>query len=253
MSSRRVLPLDLRCVNVFEASLTSREFCNRYKDRWEYGAVIEGGERECVKQARTAFGLAEADMVMGQQKVLLSQFAFQKFEDQLLSGGVEEQKPNRTRMVETKAGLDPRAGMGDPYGPYPGSTEGDYGDVGAFGASYQYLPLMANASLFQRAELYDDELDERKSLRSDDYDEWSNYTSQQVEASNYGSERNMFQGGDGNGTHCALLEKEALAGEIQEGETTEMLKESSARCRWVALYWIRTWWCPSFCCGVSDG
>jgi chitin synthase len=83
---------------------TSRKFCDQYKDRLEDGAVIEGGEREHVKQARTAFGLAEADVVMGQQKVLLSQFAFQKFEDQLLSRDVEEQKQNRMRTVETKAG-----------------------------------------------------------------------------------------------------------------------------------------------------
>ena len=240
-----------RCVNVFEASLTSREFCDRYKDGLEDGGVVEGGERERVEQARTAFGLAEADVVMGQQKVFLSQFAFQKFEDQLRSRDVEEQKRNRMRTAEAEAGLDPRAGMGDPYGPYPGSTEGDYGDVGAFSASSQHLPLVANASPFQRAELYDDEFDERKSLRSDDFDGRSNYTSQRDEASNYGSEsyapsRNMFQGADGKGAHRALLEKEALAGEIQEGETTEVLKESSARRRWVALCWILTWWCPSF-------
>ena len=41
------------------------------------------------------------------------------------------------------------------------------------------------------------------------------------------------------------MEKEALAGEIQEGETTEVLKETSARRRWVALRWILgTWWVP---------
>lgn len=51
----------------------------------------------------------------------------------------------------------------------------------------------------------------------------------------------MFQNTDKRG----LMEKEALAGEIQEGETAEVLKESSARRRWVALCWLLTWWVPS--------
>ena len=38
------------------------------------------------------------------------------------------------------------------------------------------------------------------------------------------------------------MEREALAGEIQEGETSEVLKESSARRRWVALCWMLTFW-----------
>ena len=41
------------------------------------------------------------------------------------------------------------------------------------------------------------------------------------------------------------MEKEALAGEIQEGETSEVLKESSARRRWVALCWMLTFWLPT--------
>lgn len=44
-----------------------------------------------------------------------------------------------------------------------------------------------------------------------------------------------------------LAEKEPLAGEIQEGETTEVLKETSARRRWVALCWLLTWWVPNPC------
>ena len=43
------------------------------------------------------------------------------------------------------------------------------------------------------------------------------------------------------------MEKEALPGEIQEGETSEVLKESSARRRWVALCWLLTWWIPTPC------
>ena len=51
----------------------------------------------------------------------------------------------------------------------------------------------------------------------------------------------MFQNTDKRG----LMEKEALPGEIQEGETAEVLKESSARRRWVALCWALTWWIPT--------
>ena len=43
------------------------------------------------------------------------------------------------------------------------------------------------------------------------------------------------------------MEKEDIAGEIQEGETTEVLKESSARRRWVTLDWLLTWWIPTPC------
>ncbi|KAF8625844.1 hypothetical protein AX17_006740 [Amanita inopinata Kibby_2008] len=242
-----------RCVNMFEVGMMPSEFCERYREGLEDKGVVEGEERERIEQARTAFGLEERDLLIGQQKVFLSQLAFHRFEDQIRSRDVEEQKRNRLRAAEAEAGLDPRS-MSDPYGPYPASVEGDWGAGGyaetGFNASAQHLPLVANASPFQRADLYDDEFDERKSLRSDDFDGRSNYTSQRDDTSNYGSEsyapsRNMFQGADGKGVNRALLEKEALAGEIQEGETTEVLKESSARRRWVALCWILTWWIPT--------
>ena len=61
----------------------------------------------------------------------------------------------------------------------------------------------------------------------------------------YAPSRNMYRNTDKQG----IMEKEALAGEVQEGETMEVLKESSARRRlgWVALCWILTWWVPSLC------
>lgn len=155
------------------------------------------------------------------------------------------------RDAEAEAGLDPRS-LGDPYAPYqvPGAENspyaGDFGDP--FNTSSQALPLVANASPFQRADMYED-YDERKSLRSEDYDGRSAYTSQRDDASvsNFGTEsyapsRNMFQNADQKG----LLDKEALAGEIQEGETAEVLKETSARRRWVMLCWVLTFWVPTF-------
>ena len=167
------------------------------------------------------------------------------------SQDTEEIKRNRQREAEAAAGLDPR-NLHDPYAPYqtPGGEspyEGGYNDP--FGQSNAALPLVANASPFQRADGYDD-YDERKSLRSDDYDARSALTSNRdndESMSNFGTEsyapsRNMFHNADKKGLH----DKEALAGEIQEGEVAEVIKETSARRRWVALCWMLTWWVPNF-------
>ena len=123
-----------------------------------------------------------------------------------------------------------------------GAWNEGYGDNNASNAA---LPLVANATPFQRSDLYEDDFENK----SEDYDARSRFTSQHDETmSHFGSEsyapsRNMFQNTDKRG----LMEKEALAGEIQDGETTEVLKESSARRRWVALCWLLTWWIPTPC------
>ena len=152
------------------------------------------------------------------------------------------------RDAEAGAGLDPRS-LGDPYAPYStpgqeGPYDGGYNDP--FGQSSQALPLVGNAAPFHRSDMYDD-YDDRKSVRSDDYDVRSALTSHRDNEteSNFGTEsyapsRNMFQNAD-----KGMVDKEALAGEIQEGETVEIIKESSARRRWVALCWILTWWIPN--------
>ena len=51
----------------------------------------------------------------------------------------------------------------------------------------------------------------------------------------------MFQNANSKG----LLHKEALVGEISGGETSEVVKEGSACCRWVTLCWILTFWVPN--------
>ncbi|KJA23760.1 glycosyltransferase family 2 protein [Hypholoma sublateritium FD-334 SS-4] len=238
-----------RSVNVFEVTMTPEEFCERYSDGLSAGGVTEGDDREVIAQARTAFGLGEKDLVLGLHKVFLSQAAFHKFEDQLRARDTEEQKRNRMRDAEAEAGLGPR-GTQDPYAPYRSPQEdvesspwaGQYSD--AYAGSSQALPLVANASPFQRADEYGDDYEDKS---GEDYDHRSKFTSQRDDSvSNFGSEsyapsRNMFQNTDKHG----LMEKEALAGEIQEGETSEVLKESSARRRWVALCWILTWWVPT--------
>ncbi|KAG1722688.1 glycosyltransferase family 2 protein [Suillus paluster] len=236
-----------RNVNVFEVGMTPEEFCQRYRDPMLALGVSEGSPRERVEQTRTALTLRERDVVLGQYKVFMSQAAFHSLEDRIRASDVEEQKRNRIRDAEAEAGLDVR-GFGDPYAPYssPGANNGEESPfVNAF--SDPALPLVSNASPFQRADLYDDEYDERKSFRSDDFDNRSRLTSNRDDSnSNYGTEsyapsRNMFQNADKEG----LMVKEALPGEIGDSETTEIVKETSARRRWVAVCWGLTWWMPS--------
>ncbi|KAH0831304.1 glycosyltransferase family 2 protein [Lanmaoa asiatica] len=237
-----------RNVNVFEVGLTPDEFCTRYKDPMAKMGVVDGSAEEKVERTRNVLGLQETDMVLGQYKVFLSHTAFHSLEDRIRSLDVEEQKRNRLRDAEAEAGIDVRS-IGDPYAPYasPGLPSDDYADPFNQASSQAHVPLVAAASPFQRGDLYDDEYEDRKSFRSDDFDNRSRLTSNREETnSNYGSDsyapsRNMFQNADKEG----LIAKEALAGEIMENETTEVVKETSARRRWVLLCWLLTWWIPS--------
>lgn len=139
--------------------------------------------------------------------------------------------------------------MSDPFAPYQ-SPEGEPWTPGAHAHSPSAqlsMPLVAHASPFQRADMYEDEYDENKSLRSEDY-AGSRFTDMRDDTSHVGSEsyapsRNMFQNADKKG----LGDKEPLPGEILDGETTEVLTETSARRRWVALCWVLTWWLPTPC------
>ncbi|KAK1215118.1 hypothetical protein PQX77_022290 [Marasmius sp. AFHP31] len=210
-----------RCGVVFEVNMTPNEFCERYEEGMAEVGVMEGTEKERVQQARTAFGLESMDIVY------LSQAAFHLLEDQFRSRDVEEQKRNRMRDAEAAAGFGPRA-LADPCGPYhsPGldAAEGDdpwaagYSD--AFNASAQQLPLVSNALPCICADQYDDIYDENRSLDSDDDSSWM-ANQRDDSASNFGSEsyallRNMFH----NAEKAGLANKEALPGEVQEGETT---------------------------------
>lgn len=183
-------------------------------------------------------------------QVFLSQAAFHKLEDHIRAQDVEEQKRNRTRDADAAAGLDSRD-LADPYAPYgspaaepSGPYDGGYNDP--FNQSNQALPLVSHASPFENGNKYDDDYDDGKDARSDDFDARTRLTSHGDDASAFGSEsyapsRNMFQNADRKG----LVDKEVLPGEVQEGETTEVYKETSARRRWVALCWILTFWMPT--------
>ncbi|KIK12661.1 hypothetical protein PISMIDRAFT_18583 [Pisolithus microcarpus 441] len=88
---------------------------------------------------------------------------------------------------------------------------------------------------------YDEEYDEAKTVQSDRFNGRSRLTGDQDDSnSNYGTESyppsNMFQHVDKEG----LMAKDPLPGETMEGETTEIVKETSARRRWVLLYWMST-------------
>ncbi|KAJ7223811.1 chitin synthase-domain-containing protein [Mycena rebaudengoi] len=232
---------------VFEVGMTCAEFCERYREGLEAGGMTEGTENERVEQARMAFGLGERDVVVGVNKVYLSQAVFHRFEDHIRARNVEEQKRSRMRDTEIESGLDPRGMSADPYAPYPTTGFHRPGQDGnAWSAAYSdpfhngtftaALQLVANASPFQRAGMYerDADYDEHKSLRSgaaSEYDAHSRFTPTRTRGDNK-------RGGP-------ALDKDALVGEIQEGETAEVLKESSARRRWVLLCWILTWWVPT--------
>ena len=56
---------------VFEASMTPAEFCLRYKDPLTALGIADGPDSERVAQGRTAIGLADHDVVVGQVKVRL--------------------------------------------------------------------------------------------------------------------------------------------------------------------------------------
>ncbi|KAF8119490.1 P-loop containing nucleoside triphosphate hydrolase protein [Boletus edulis] len=204
-------------------SLGLTEVSKRNVNVFEMG-VMDGSAKEKVEQTGNVLGLQETDIVLGQYKVFLSQAAFHSLEDRL--------QRNRLRDAEAEAGLDV-CSIGDPYAPYasPGLPPDDYADPYNQVSSQAHVPLVANPSPFQRGNLYKDDYEDRKSFQTN-----SNYGSE-----SYAPSRNMFQNADKEG----LIAKEALAGEIMENETTGVVKETSARRRWVLLCWLLTWWIPS--------
>ncbi|KAK7461539.1 hypothetical protein VKT23_008713 [Stygiomarasmius scandens] len=182
---------------------------------WVCG-VFFGDEKSVVEQAKGAFGLSEGDLILGAHKVFLShsESAFHILEDHTRSQGVEEQKHNCLRGAEAEADLDPRGGLSDPYAPYPIPTLNAKYEHNLGAKSIHQLSLVANASPFQRADLYNDEYKENRSI--------ARMTLSLVSAPS----RYMFQ--NTTDPKKALMDKEAaLAGEMVQA--TEVLKESSAR------------------------
>ncbi|KAI5983209.1 P-loop containing nucleoside triphosphate hydrolase protein [Pisolithus albus] len=184
----------------------------------------------------------EGRSVKGQ--VFLLRAAFRAMEDYLRAADVEERKRNRMREAEVEAGLDVRP-VGDPYAPYLTPSAAGV-DESTYANTYgDQARLVGQGLSFHRE--YDEEYDEAKTVQSDEYDGRSRLTSDRDDSNlNYGTEsyapsRNMFQNMDKEG----LMAKETLPGETMEGETTELIKETSAQRRWVLLCWMLTWWIPS--------
>ncbi|KZT19143.1 glycosyltransferase family 2 protein [Neolentinus lepideus HHB14362 ss-1] len=234
----------------FEVSVTMDEFVQRYRDPLDRLDIVEGEPRERVEQTRTTLDLRSKDIVIGHHKAYLSQAAFHRLEDYLRSTNDDEQKWNRSRDAEIDTGLRP-GGTEDLYAPYLSegpspieeTSESPFRDP--FGQSSQALrpPVLP----YRNTEYGDEDSDERKSLRSDDFDGRSRLTSHQgypaseIGTESYAPSRNMFQNGDTK----ALLGNDGPNAAIVDGETVEDLQETSARRRWVALCWLLTWWVPT--------
>ena len=126
---------------------------------------------------------------------------------------MEEQKRNRLHNAEAEAGIA-ICSIGDLYAPHtsPGLPLDDYVDPYNRVSSQEHVPLVANPSPFQCRDFCDDEYEDRKSFRCDDFDNRSQLTSNWEEANSnysfksYAPSRNMFQNVNKEG----LMAKEAL-------------------------------------------
>ncbi|KAI6037190.1 P-loop containing nucleoside triphosphate hydrolase protein [Pisolithus microcarpus] len=183
---------------IFCINLNDSQLLNQLEERSVkgQGSNVQGGRdgtpAEQMERMRVALGLGETDVVLGQHKVFLSQAAFHAMEDYLHAADVEEQKHNWMCEAEVEAG-----------------------------------PAVGQGSSFHRE--YDEEYDEAKTVQSDGFDGRSRLTGDQDDSnSNYGTESyppsNMFQHVDKEG----LMAKDPLPGETMEGETTEIVKETTS-------------------------
>ncbi|KAH6903325.1 chitin synthase 8 [Coprinopsis sp. MPI-PUGE-AT-0042] len=215
------------------------------------------------------------DVVLGKTKVFLSQRALRALEDKLRVKEGGDRAGRDAGMgagdASTVHGHGGGEGGADPYSPYRGQAGEDgyfnsgrdlgtpgYGGFDQYNGSNQRLPLVSNASPFNG---YDEEGgDGWRGARTEDdsYENRSRFGGRARDdesVSNFGSEayapsRNMFAGDKARKGEKAALAGELLADDpnsnaIAPGETTEILKETSARRRWVAFTWILTWWVPT--------
>jgi chitin synthase len=69
VKSTGLVEIAKRRTNIFAVDMTPEEFCKRYSEGFEGGGFSEGDACETVDQARTAFGLGDRDLILGQHKV----------------------------------------------------------------------------------------------------------------------------------------------------------------------------------------
>jgi chitin synthase len=93
-----------RCVVVMQVGMTPEEFCERYKEGLDMVGVSEGDERERAMQARTAFGLGDKDLVLGQHKVMVWILSerFKVIDGRFLGVFIAESIPFVRRPVEVE-------------------------------------------------------------------------------------------------------------------------------------------------------
>jgi chitin synthase len=177
--------------------------------------------------------------------VFLSHAAFHKLENPLRAQDLEEQKRNKLREMEAEAGFEPR--VADPYAPYPSPgmepNSPYYGGGNAYDQSSQHIPLVSHAQSTplmapQAGFMYDDD----KSMGGSDGRGGDDAMSMSVGSESYAPSRQLFTAAD----RQPVPDKEALPGEVMSGETTEEVKTTAARRRWVAFCWMITFWIPNF-------
>ncbi|GAA5829328.1 hypothetical protein JCM11251_005008 [Rhodosporidiobolus azoricus] len=226
------------------------------KEWWErYGEVpvLQGQQqalgalmyRDKAMKFRELLGFGEREMGIGQNKVFLSEAAFRYLEDFLRADDPEERARNQEALGRpvTAAFAD------DPYSPYatpdtPGMQE--YNEDWAQTRSTAALPLTERKMGISPGAYDDDdafEYDKKEDLAADDY--FSNPSRALVDeerslaASGYNSSRPMFDKRN-------MPEKDGGFGmDKDSSETTEVIRMSKERKRWVALTWLFTWWIPS--------
>ncbi|KAG6376775.1 hypothetical protein JVT61DRAFT_1799 [Boletus reticuloceps] len=146
---------------------------------------------------------------------------------------MEEQNRNCLRDAEAEAGIDVPS-IGNPYTPYASQV---FPQMTTHIPTPKYLSRHSSRSWptphHSNVDISMMMTTRTSRLTSNREETNSNYSSE-----SYAPSRNMFQNADKEG----LIAKEALAGEIMENETTEIVQETSARRRWC---WLLTWWIPS--------
>ncbi|KAL0058090.1 hypothetical protein AAF712_015250 [Marasmius tenuissimus] len=236
-----------RCGVVFEVNMTPDEFCERYGE-----GVAEVG----VQQARTAFGLEGMDAVLGNQQCARSASRKRpstswkinfvrgapKGRNATVCGTLRQRQdsvlvPLLTRMLPITlpvSALLKVVILGQLAAAMP-STPPVNNYLSSLALPPSFVPTNTTMSTMKTV---------LSAVKAAAAGCPANETIRRPTlARKAAPSRNVFHSAEKAG----LANKEALPGEVQEGEATEVAKESSARRRRVASCWILTWRLPNPC------
>ena len=173
--------------------------------------------------------------------MFLSHGLFHQLEDRLRTE--EGDEPRRRHVELDEAPLIEKHVTNDPFSPYARDVSPIHSPAieshpfvrqdSAVG-----LPLVEYAQPLPQESLED--LHQSRSLAPSQMASQYGDTASNIGTETYAPSRNMFRDMDHRG------EKDILDEEIQDGETTEEYRESSARRRWVWLCAVLTFWIPNF-------